>query len=77
MEKSVIIPYHVARVGRITQVNTRPPTFLLQLQTKNDANTLPRAMQEMMKNTLVEEFDFRGVPIRLIQEVKDSNPDYI
>ncbi|RHW71380.1 ras-like small GTPase [Trypanosoma brucei equiperdum] len=77
MEKSVIIPYHVARIGRITQVNTRPPTFLLRLQTKNDSNTLPKALQEMMKNTLVEEFDFRGVPIRLIQEVKDSNPDYI
>ncbi|EAN96574.1 putative small GTP-binding protein [Trypanosoma cruzi] len=77
MEKSVIIPYHVARVGRITQVNTRPPTFLLHLQTKNDENTLPKALQEMMKNTIVEEFDFRGVPIRLIQEVKDSNPDYI
>ncbi|KAH9598523.1 GTPase Der [Trypanosoma melophagium] len=77
MEKSVIIPYHVARIGRITQVNTRPPTFLLQLQTKNDANTLPKALQEMVKNTLVEEFDFSGVPIRLIQEVKDSNPDYI
>ncbi|ESL07136.1 small GTP-binding protein [Trypanosoma rangeli SC58] len=77
MEKSVIIPYHVARVGRITQVNTRPPTFLLQLQTKKDENTLPKALQEMMKNALVEEFDFRGVPIRLVQDVKDSNPDYI
>lgn len=77
LEKSVIIPYHVARVGRISQINTRPPTFLLQLQTKKDENVLPRAMQEMMKNAIVEEFGFRGVPIRLVQEVKDSNPDYI
>lgn len=77
MEKSVIIPYHVARVGRIIQVNTRPPTFLLNLQTKDDENLFPRAMQEMMKNALVEEFGFRGVPVRLIQETKDSNPDYI
>nr|CCC91315.1 putative GTP-binding protein [Trypanosoma congolense IL3000] len=77
MEKSVIIPYHVARIGRITQVNTRPPTFLLQLQTKDEANKLPKALQEMVKNTLVEEFDFRGVPLRLIQDVRDSNPDYI
>ncbi|EPY19167.1 GTP-binding protein [Strigomonas culicis] len=77
LEKSVIIPYHVARIGRITQVNTRPPTFLLQLQTKDDENLLPKSLQEMLKNALVEEFDFYGVPIRLIQEVKDSNPDYI
>ncbi|CAD2215897.1 GTP-binding protein [Angomonas deanei] len=77
LEKSVIIPYHVARVGRIIQVNTRPPTFLLQLQTKNDENVLPRALQEMMKNAITEEFGFEGVPIRLIQEVKDSNPDYV
>eukprot|EP00796_Vickermania_ingenoplastis_P009166 gene9167-6446_t len=77
MEKSVIIPHHVARVGRIVQVNIRPPTFLLQLQTKKEANQLPRALQEMMKNAIVEEFGFHGVPIRLIQQVKDSNPDYI
>lgn len=77
LEKSVVIPYHVARVGRITQINTRPPTFLLQLQTKKDENKLPKALQEMMKNAIVEEFGFRGVPIRLVQEVKDSNPDYI
>lgn len=77
LEKSVIIPYHVARVGRLTQINTRPPTFLVHLQTKDDANTLPKALQEMMKNAIVEEFGFRGVPIRLIQEVRDASPDYI
>jgi GTPase len=77
LEKSVVIPYHVARVGRITQINTRPPTFLLQLQTKKEENELPKALQEMMKNAIVEEFGFRGVPLRLVQEVKDSNPDYI
>lgn len=77
MEKSVIIPHHVARVGRVTQINVRPPTFLLQLQTKKEQNLLPKALQEMMKNALVEEFGFHGVPIRLVQHVKDSNPDYI
>lgn len=77
LEKSVVIPYHVARVGRITQINTRPPTFLLQLQTKKEENELPKSLQEMMKNAIVEEFGFRGVPLRLVQEVKDSNPDYI
>lgn len=77
LEKSVVIPYHVARVGRITQINTRPPTFLLQLQTKKEESQLPKALQEMMKNAIVEEFGFRGVPLRLVQEVKDSNPDYI
>jgi GTPase len=77
MEKSVIIPHHVARVGRLTQVNIRPPTFLLQLQTRNEQSELPKPLQEMMKNAIVEEFGFQGVPIRLIQEVKDSHPDYI
>ncbi|CCW64091.1 unnamed protein product [Phytomonas sp. EM1] len=77
MERSVIIPHHVSRIGRITQVNTRPPTFRLQLQTKDDGNLLPKAMQEMLKNALIEEYDFKGVPIRLIQDVRDSNPDYI
>ncbi|CAJ1989614.1 mt-EngB / mitoribosomal LSU assembly factor / mt-LAF1 [Leishmania donovani] len=77
LEKSVIIPYHVARVGRITQISTRPPTFLLQLQTKKEESQLPKALQEMMKNAITEEFGFRGVPLRLVQEVKDSNPDYI
>lgn len=77
MEKSVIIPHHVARIGRITQVSARPPTLLLQLQTKKETNLLPRALQEMVKNAVVEEFGFQGVPLRLIQQVKDSNPDYI
>ncbi|CCW70219.1 unnamed protein product [Phytomonas sp. Hart1] len=77
LERSVILPHHVARIGRITQVNIRPPTFRLQLQTKDDSNLLPKAMQEMLKNALIEEFDFKGVPIRLIQDVRDSNPDYI
>lgn len=77
LEKSVIIPHHVARVGRVIQINVRPPTFLLQLQTKDEQNYLSKALQEMMKNALVEEFGFHGVPIRLIQQVRDSNPDYI
>lgn len=77
LEKSVIIPYHVARIGRLAQVNTRPPTFRLNLQTRDDENEFPPALQEMLKSALVEEFGFQGVPIRLIQEVKDSHPDYI
>lgn len=77
LERSVIIPYHVARIGRLTQIGTRPPTFLVQLQTKDDGNLLPRALQEMLKNAIVEEFGFQGVPIRLVQDVRDSNPDYI
>jgi GTP-binding protein len=77
MEKAIIIPHHVSRIGRIRQVNTRPPTFLLQLQTKDDDNLLPKSLQEMIKNAIVEEFDFKGVPIRLIQQVKDMHPDYV
>lgn len=77
MEKSVIIPHHVTRVGRVTQVAVRPPTFLLQLQSRKESNHLPIAVQEMMKNALVEEFGFQGVPLRLVQKAKDSHPDYI
>lgn len=77
MEKSVVIPHHVARVGRLSQVNIRPPTFLLRLQTRSEQSEFPKPLQEMMKNAIVEEFGFQGVPVRLIQEVKDSHPDYI
>lgn len=77
LEKSVVIPHHVARIGKLTQVNIRPPTFVLKLQTKDEKCEFPLTLQEMLKNAIVEEFGFKGVPIRLIQEVKDSNPDYI
>mmetsp|Transcript_30724 Transcript_30724/g.35566 ORF Transcript_30724/g.35566 Transcript_30724/m.35566 type:complete len:565 (+) Transcript_30724:53-1747(+) len=77
MEKSIIIPHHVSRIGRVSQINTRPPTFLLQLQTRDDSNQFPKSLQEMLKNAIVEEFGFKGVPVRLIQQAKDSHPDYI
>ena len=77
MEKSVVIPYHVSRIGRISQVNTRPPTFLLRLQTRSEGDRFPKALQEMLKNAIVEEFGFKGVPLRIIQEAKDPHPEYI
>ena len=77
MEKSVVIPYHVSRIGKIRQVGIRPPTFVLKLQTRSQGDPFPKALQEMLKNALVEEFNFKGVPLRLIQEAKDSHPEYI
>jgi GTP-binding protein len=77
MEKSVVIPYHVSRIGKISQVSTRPPTFMLKLQTRSQGDPFPKALQEMLKNALVEEFNFKGVPLRIVQEVKEAHPEYI
>jgi GTP-binding protein len=77
MEKSVVIPYHVSRIGRISQVGIRPPTFVLKLQTRSQGDPFPKALQEMLKNAISEEFNFKGVPLRIIQEVKEAHPEYI
>lgn len=76
-EKSVIIPTRTSRVGRLVQSKARPPTFILQLQTKDDGERFDTSMERMVKNALTEEFNLKGVPIRLIQDFKDSHPDFI
>ena len=76
IEKSVSLPHHITRVRRLVQVNTRPPTFVLQLQTRNELKKLPFTYEAMIKNHLVEEFGFHGVPIRMFQEIKDSYKDF-
>lgn len=75
LEKSVVIPSNVTRVHRLVQVNTRPPAFLLKLQTRDSEETLPSHYVSLVKNALAEEFDFRGVPIRVMQEARDKFPD--
>eukprot|EP00744_Colponema_vietnamica_P023913 GILI01034757.1.p1 GENE.GILI01034757.1~~GILI01034757.1.p1 ORF type:complete len:349 (+),score=65.72 GILI01034757.1:137-1048(+) len=76
-EKSVVIPTRTSRVGRLVQTKARPPTFLLQLQTKDDGEKFTPSMVRMVRNALTEEFGFKGVPVRIIQDTKDSHPDYI
>ncbi|KNH09451.1 ras-like small GTPase [Perkinsela sp. CCAP 1560/4] len=76
VEKSVTIPHHVTRVRKIVQVNVRPPTFVLHLQTRDEMKQLPYTYEGMIRNHLVEEFGFHGVPIRIFQEVKDAYKDF-
>lgn len=70
-EKTVNIPHHVSRIGYMKQSHARPPTFVLHLQTRSEEARLSNAQQAMVRNALAEEFEFNGVPIRLIQEVKN------
>jgi len=72
IEKSVTVPQHVTRVRKIIQVNIRPPSFVLHLQTRDDMKRLPYMYEGMIRNHLVEEFGFHGVPIRIFQEVKGA-----
>jgi GTP-binding protein len=64
-------------VLRIKQTNIRPPTFRLGLQTKNPADTLNQSYEAMVRHALIDEFDLRGVPIRIIQETQQTHPDHI
>ena len=77
LEKGMIVPHHVARVHRIIQSHARPPTFLVKLQTRDPENLLPSLHLKMLKAAIAEEFGFAGVPIRVLQELKDSHPDFI
>eukprot|EP00758_Cryptobia_borreli_P002340 Tbor_TRINITY_DN2958_c0_g1::TRINITY_DN2958_c0_g1_i1::g.1110::m.1110/K03977/engA, der; GTPase len=76
-EKSVVIPAKYTRIGRVVQSKSRPPTFVLQLQTRSPDENFRRYMIEMVKNALCEEYGLHGVPIRIIQDYKDSHPDFI
>jgi len=76
-EKSVAMPSKSSRIGKIIQTKARPPTFVLQLQSKKDDALLPRTTVEMVKNAMIEEFGYKGVPIRVIQDFKETHPDFI
>eukprot|EP00759_Apiculatamorpha_spiralis_P052935 PhF_6_TR6063/c0_g1_i2/m.8791/K03977/engA, der; GTPase len=75
LEKTVTIPHHVSRVRKLEQINVRPPTFMLHLQTRDDRKKLSPAYENMVRNAIVEEFGFQGVPIRIFQSVKDAHRD--
>jgi GTP-binding protein len=52
----------------LTQINTRPPTFCLFVNRKG----LPEAYQRYLVNALRDEFNMRGVPIRLTVKVPEN-----
>lgn len=74
-ERSVVIPHHVSRVMRISQVGVRPPTFRLFLGTRDEEAKLNTLQLHTLRNAIAEEFDFSGVPLRFIQTVKEAHPD--
>ena len=76
LEKSITIPRHIPKVRKLEQVNTRPPTFMLHLQTRDDRKKLPPRYENMVRNALIEEFGFRGVPLRIFQSAKDAYKDF-
>ncbi len=55
----------------ITQVKTRPPTFAIF--TSSNLKELPDSYIRYLKNSADKEFDFMGVPIRIIMR-KTKNP---
>jgi len=54
----------------ISQTKTRPPTFVLKC---SRADKLPESYKRYLINGLREDFDLKGIPIRLIVKA-DSNP---
>jgi GTP-binding protein len=46
----------------VTQVATRPPSFVVF---GNRTDALPASWQRYLSNSLADDLDFRGLPIRL------------
>ncbi len=57
-----------AKVFYATQVNTKPPTFVLFI---NDENILHFSYLRYLNNRLRESFDFEGTPIKIILRKRD------
>ncbi len=57
-----------AKVFYATQVNTKPPTFVLFV---NDENVMHFSYQRYLQNRLRESFDFEGTPIKIILRKRD------
>jgi GTP-binding protein len=57
-----------AKVFYATQVNTKPPAFVLFV---NDENILHFSYVRYLKNRLRESFDFEGTPIKIILRKRD------
>jgi len=57
-----------AKVFYATQVNSKPPTFVLFI---NDENCMHFSYQRYLQNRLRESFDFEGTPIKLLLRMRD------
>jgi GTP-binding protein len=60
------------RVRYMTQAKTRPPTFVVFSSKGTD---LPEAYRRFLVNGIREDFDFPGVPIRIL--VRKGNNPYV
>jgi GTP-binding protein len=58
----------VIKVFYATQVNNKPPTFVLFV---NDENCMHFSYQRYLHNRLRESFDLEGTPIKLILRKRD------
>jgi GTP-binding protein len=78
LERTVTIPAKITRVHRIVQSHARPPTFIVRLQSRDaEDGELKQMYVNLLRNALVEEFDFKGVPLRFIQQAKLRSPDIV
>ncbi|MGH9759502.1 MAG: ribosome biogenesis GTPase Der, partial [Blastocatellia bacterium] len=59
-----------SRVLYITQISTRPPTFVLFTTSRDARSKLHFSYERYIINRLREEFSFKGTPIRVIQRGK-------
>ena len=57
------------KIRYVTQVSTRPPTFVLFV---SQANALPHSYVRYLSNGLRETFDLPGVPLRLLLRTGDN-----
>ncbi len=57
------------RLRYITQVNTRPPSFALFASKPGD---LPEAYRRYLVNSMRDEFNLPGTPIRLMLRKRDN-----
>jgi predicted GTPase len=51
------------RIRYVMQIKTRPPTFFIFV---NDTRLVPEVYERYLRNMLVKEFGFEGVPVRLL-----------
>ncbi len=58
----------IVKVFYATQVDTRPPTFVLFV---NDAEWMHFSYQRYLKNKIREAFDFEGSPLKLVLRKRD------
>lgn len=63
MKEPPIVALKRLKIFYVTQVDTKPPTFIFFV---NDPNLLHFSYQRYLENQLRESFDFKGTGIKLI-----------